>query len=39
MNFHFMPELEKPWAYPLVWGIMALIALGMILFFKRRKWM
>ena len=39
MNFHFMPELEKPWAYPLVWGIMAAIALGMILFFKRRKWM
>ena len=39
MNFHFMPELEKPWAYPVVWGFMAAIALGMILFFKRRKWM
>jgi magnesium transporter len=39
MNFRFMPELDKPWAYPLVWGIMAAVALGMILFFKRRKWM
>ena len=39
MNFRFMPELDQPWAYPAVWGIMALIALGMVLFFKRRKWL
>ena len=39
MNFEFMPELEQPLAYPIVWGLMAAIALGMILFFKRRKWM
>ncbi|GHV91770.1 magnesium and cobalt transport protein CorA [Spirochaetia bacterium] len=39
MNFSHMPELEYPYAYPIVWGIMALIAIGMIVFFKRRHWM
>jgi magnesium transporter len=39
MNFHVMPELEQPLGYPIIWGIMLVIALGMILFFKRRKWM
>jgi magnesium transporter len=39
MNFQFMPELDKPWAYPVVWGIMAAVAVGMIIFFKRRKWL
>jgi magnesium transporter len=38
MNFHFMPELDIPLAYPITWGVMVLIALGMIIFFKRRKW-
>jgi magnesium transporter len=39
MNFRFMPELDLPWAYPAAWGIMVIIALGMVLFFKRRHWM
>jgi magnesium transporter len=39
MNFRFMPELDQTWAYPAIWGIMAGIAFGMIIFFKRRKWM
>jgi magnesium transporter len=39
MNFRFMPELDVPWAYPLTWGVMVIIALGMVLFFKRRHWM
>jgi magnesium transporter len=39
MNFRVMPELEIPWAYPAVWGLMALVALGMLGFFKRRRWM
>ena len=38
MNFAFMPELNFAPAYFIVLGIMALVALGMILFFKRRKW-
>lgn len=38
MNFAHMPELNYPYAYPLTWGGMLLIALGMLLFFKHRRW-
>jgi magnesium transporter len=38
MNFQFMPELSKPWAYPIVLGGMAVVAVGMVVFFKIRKW-
>lgn len=38
MNFVHMPELDKTWTYPAVWGLMGTIALGMVLFFKRKKW-
>jgi magnesium transporter len=39
MNFHFMPELDHPLAYPAIWGIMVVIAAGMLILFKRRKWL
>jgi len=38
MNFRYMPELEQSWAYPAVWGVMCLIMVGMLVFFKRKKW-
>ncbi len=38
MNFKYMPEIDLRWAYPAVWVLMVLIALGMIVFFKRKKW-
>ena len=38
MNFRHMPELDIPWAYPATWGGMILIAAGMLLFFKKKKW-
>ncbi len=38
MNFQYMPELEWPWAYFAVLFIMFLIAIGMLLYFKRKKW-
>ncbi|MCL2128184.1 MAG: magnesium/cobalt transporter CorA [Treponema sp.] len=38
MNFQFMPELGKPWAYPLVLGGMGAIALTMTVIFKIRRW-
>ncbi len=38
MNFHYMPELSKPMAYPILIMIMASIALVMLYFFKRKKW-
>jgi magnesium transporter len=39
MNFHFMPELTRPWGYPLVWLIFVVIAGTMLLFFRRRHWL
>ncbi len=38
MNFNFMPELEQRWAYPAVWALMATIAIGMIVFFRKKHW-
>jgi magnesium transporter len=39
MNFKLMPELDWPWGYPAVWAIMILITLGMLVFFRRQKWL
>jgi len=38
MNFQFMPELEYPYAYPIVLGGMGIVAVIMIIIFKIRKW-
>jgi len=38
MNFLHMPELASPFAYPVLIMIMVSIALVMVYFFKRRKW-
>lgn len=34
-----MPELYQPWGYLAIMGIMLLIALGQIMFFKHKKWL
>jgi magnesium transporter len=39
MNFHFMPELDWPWAYPIALGGMVLSAILPYLFFKRQGWL
>ncbi|MBI5782694.1 MAG: magnesium and cobalt transport protein CorA, partial [Gammaproteobacteria bacterium] len=38
MNFQHMPELGWRWGYPLVLLLMASIAGGLLLFFRRKKW-
>jgi magnesium transporter len=39
MNFHYFPELDWPWAYPLFWLISLLLAGGMVAWFRRRGWL
>ncbi|MFQ5868684.1 MAG: magnesium/cobalt transporter CorA [Candidatus Zixiibacteriota bacterium] len=39
MNFKFMPELEWRWGYSLVLAVMAVIAVSMVIYFRRRKWL
>ncbi|MEX2466993.1 MAG: magnesium/cobalt transporter CorA [Gemmatimonadota bacterium] len=38
MNFEHMPELALPWAYPALLAFMAAIAIGMLGYFKRKRW-
>ena len=38
MNFKYMPELEWPWGYPLIWAVMLGAAAGMLYYFRRKKW-
>lgn len=39
MNFRFMPELEWRYGYFVVLGVMVLIAVAMLYWFWRRKWL
>ena len=39
MNFRYMPELDSPLGYPLVIVLSLLIIVGMLVFFKKKKWL
>ena len=39
MNFDVMPELRHPNGYFIALGVMGGIALGMLIFFKKKKWL
>jgi magnesium transporter len=39
MNFKYMPELDWRWGYAMAWAVMAVIAAGLLIYFKRRKWL
>ncbi len=39
MNFKYMPELEWRWAYPAIWVVMSGVFIGMMVYFKRKKWL
>ncbi|MGB5692776.1 MAG: magnesium/cobalt transporter CorA [Flavobacteriaceae bacterium] len=38
-NFEYLPELHFPYAYPIFWGVLIIVALAMVYFFKKRRWM
>jgi magnesium transporter len=38
MNFRYMPELNSPWGYPSVIVLMLMVALIMLIYFRKRKW-
>lgn len=37
-NFEYLPELQYHYAYPIFWGVMITVALGMLYYFRRKKW-
>ena len=39
MNFEHMPELKWSLGYAYVWGVMGAVGIGMLVFFRRRKWL
>jgi magnesium transporter len=39
MNFKHMPELEWQWGYPLLWVFMILIAVFMLISFRKKEWL
>ena len=39
MNFENMPELKSQNGYYFVWGIMLSIIGGLLIYFKKKKWM
>jgi magnesium transporter len=38
MNFRSMPEMTYPYSYPIILVVMILIAVLMLVFFRRKKW-
>lgn len=39
MNFDHMPELHKEWAYPTFWAICSIVAVTMLVWFRRKGWL
>lgn len=39
MNFAHMPELHWKYGYFLIWGIMIVVFIGMVFFFKKKNWL
>jgi len=38
MNFKYMPELERQWGYSLVLLVMGIVAIIMLIYFRKKKW-
>lgn len=38
MNFDHMPELHYKYGYPAVWVVMIVISVGLLIFFRKKKW-
>jgi len=39
MNFENMPELGWRWSYPFFWGVIVVAASGMLVYFRRKRWL
>ncbi|MDY6864012.1 MAG: CorA family divalent cation transporter, partial [Thermodesulfobacteriota bacterium] len=38
-NFEYLPELHFKYSYFIFWGVMITVAIGMVIFFKRKGWL
>jgi magnesium transporter len=37
-NFEYLPELHFKYSYFIFWGVMIIVAVSLLIFFKRKKW-
>jgi magnesium transporter len=37
-NFDYLPELHWKYGYFIMWGVMVLVAIGMLIYFWRKRW-
>jgi magnesium transporter len=37
-NFDFVPELHYKYSYFIMWGVIIVVAVGMLIYFKRKNW-
>ncbi|MEB8329940.1 magnesium/cobalt transporter CorA [Flavobacteriaceae bacterium KMM 6897] len=38
-NFDVLPELHFQYSYYIMWGVMITVVIGMLIYFKRKKWL
>ena len=38
MNFTHMPELNWRWGYPAFWSVILTMVIGMLIYFRKRRW-
>lgn len=38
MNFRYMPETDCRWGYPAAWLVMIIVAVVMLIYFRKKKW-
>jgi magnesium transporter len=39
MNFEYMPELKWRYAYPILWVVFIIVSVGLLVYFRRKKWL
>ncbi|UCC68014.1 MAG: magnesium/cobalt transporter CorA [Armatimonadota bacterium] len=39
MNFEWMPELAWHWSYPALWGVILVVGISMLLYFRSKRWL
>jgi magnesium transporter len=39
MNFEYLPELTFKYSYLIFWGVVLCVSIGLLIYFKRKKWL
>lgn len=39
MNFKYIPELDYKYSYPIFWGFVIIVGMGLLIYFRKKKWL